>query len=152
MKGVGMASTPGYSLRHQRNLILASLAVLAAAAWALLVWQATHADGEMAMSPTMGTGAALWIAIWVTMMVAIMFPTAAPMILMFAQVYAGKRQRQQSFVPTWVFVSAYLLVWARGGVLPSAAAVGAERRGSQSMWVMGNAGRLGGGILIVAGV
>ncbi len=95
-----MATTPASSLRHQRNLILASLFVLAAAAWALLVWQGRQADAEMAMSPTMEMGASLWLAIWVAMMVAIMFPTAAPMTLMFAQVSAAKRQRQQPFVPT----------------------------------------------------
>jgi predicted metal-binding membrane protein len=144
--------TTAYSLRHQRNLILASLLVLAAVAWALLIWQATRADLEAAMSPTMGMGAALWLAIWVAMMVAIMFPTAAPMIVMFAHVHATKRQRQQPFVPAWVFVSAYLLIWALAGVLAYGAAVEAEGLASQWAWVTLNAGRLGGGILIVAGL
>lgn len=147
-----MATTPVFSLRHQRNLILASLLALAAAAWALLIWQGMQANATMAMSPTMGMGAALWLAIWVVMMVAIMFPTAAPMILMFAQVSAGKQQRQQPFVPTWVFVSAYLLVWALVGVLAYAAAIGAERLASQSPWLMANSGRVGGGVLIAAGL
>jgi predicted metal-binding membrane protein len=141
-----------HALRRQRNLILASLLILATAAWALLVWQATRSDSEAAMSPTMGMGAALWLAIWVAMMVAVMFPTAAPMILMFAHVHAAKQQREQPFVPTWVFVSAYLLVWAVAGVLAYAAAVAGEALASQSMWVMVNAGRLGGGILILAGL
>jgi predicted metal-binding membrane protein len=144
---------PGVSsLRRQRNLILASLLGLAAVAWALLVRQAIRAEPEAAMSPTMGMGAVLWLAIWVAMMVAIMFPTAAPMILMFAHVHTTKRQRQQPFVPTWVFVSAYLLVWALAGVLAYGAAVAAEGFASESMWVMANAGRLGGGMLIVAGL
>jgi predicted metal-binding membrane protein len=91
--------------------------MLAVAAWGFLIWQATHADAMMAMSPTMGMGALLWFAIWVAMMIAIMFPTAAPMILVFGQVHASRRQRQQSFVPTWLFVSASLLVWALTGVL-----------------------------------
>ena len=106
----------------------------------------------MAMSPTMGMGAALWLAIWVAMMVAIMFPTAAPMILMFAQIYAAKRQRQQPFVPTWVFVGAYLLVWTVMGVVAYAAAVEAERLAAQSMWIMENAGRIGGMVLLAAGL
>jgi predicted metal-binding membrane protein len=151
-KGPAMATSPLSSLRRQRDLLLASLLVLTAAAWALLIWQATHTDAMMAMSPTMGTGAALWLAIWVAMMVAIMFPTAAPMILMFAQVYAAKRQHQQPFVPTWVFVSAYLLVWTLMGVLAYAAAVGAEHLAAQSMWVTDNAGRLGGIVLLAAGL
>jgi predicted metal-binding membrane protein len=128
------------------------LLALATAAWTFLFWQGTRADAEVAMTPTMGMGAALWLVIWVAMMVAIMFPTAAPMIMVFAQVHAARRQRQQSFVPTWVFVSAYLLVWSLVGVLAYPAAVGAERLESQSMWVMANAGRLAGGLLIVAGL
>src|SRR5919201_2432588 len=134
-KGNAMATTPSYTLRCQRHLILASLLALAVAAWALLLWQAWHTDAMMAMSPTMGMGAALWLAIWVVMMVAIMFPTAAPMILMFAQIYAAKRQRQQPFVPTWVFVGAYLLVRTLMGVLAYAAAVGAEHLAAQSRWL-----------------
>jgi hypothetical protein len=52
--------------------------MLAAAAWALLVWQALTVDAATAMMPTMGMGAPLFLAIWVAMMVAIMFPTAGP--------------------------------------------------------------------------
>jgi predicted metal-binding membrane protein len=146
------ARAPSQSLRRQRHLILASLLALAAVAWILLVWQARHMDAMMAMSPTMGMGAALWLTIWEAMMVAIMFPTAAPMILMFAQIYAAKRQHQQPFVPTWVFVGAYLLVWTVMGVVAYAAAVGAERLAAQSMWIMENAGRIGGMVLLAAGL
>jgi predicted metal-binding membrane protein len=41
------------------------------------------------------------------MMVAMMFPTAAPMILTFHRVQASKRQRGEAFVSSWVFVAAY---------------------------------------------
>jgi predicted metal-binding membrane protein len=143
---------PSLSLRAQRNVILVSLLVLAAAAWGLLVWQATHTDVMMTMSPTMGIGAGLWLAVWVAMMVAVMFPTAAPMILTFAHIHAAKRQHEQPFVSTWVFVSAYLLVWTVVGVLAYAAAVGAEHLAAQSMWVTANVGRLGAFVLLAAGL
>jgi predicted metal-binding membrane protein len=65
------------------------LLVLAAGAWALLLWQAGHNMGGMGL--TMGLTAPLFVALWVVMMVATMFPAAAPMILMFARVHAGKR-------------------------------------------------------------
>jgi predicted metal-binding membrane protein len=140
------------SLRAQRNVILATLLGLAAAAWGLLVWQATHADAMMAMRPTMGIGAGLWLAIWVAMMIAIMFPTAAPMILVFGQVHATRRQRERPFVPTWVFVAAYILVWTLTGAVAYAVAVAAERLAAQSPWLMANAGRLGGLVLVAAGL
>lgn len=133
----------------ERNLILASLLVLAAAAWALLALQAQM---PMAMTPTAGMEAPLFLAMWVAMMVAIMFPTAAPMILTFATVQKGKRGRGQAFVPTWVFVGAYLLVWTVFGVIAYAAAVAAEALAMNSMWLMENGGRIGGLLLVLAGL
>jgi predicted metal-binding membrane protein len=147
-----VATTSSYPLRDQRNLILASLLVLAAAAWALLAWQAMADDGEMAMGLTMGMAAPLFMAMWVAMMVAMMFPASAPMILMFARVHAGKRERGQPFVPTWVFVSSYLLVWTLSGVVAYGAATGAEVLAEQWIWLMDNAARIGGGVLVLAGV
>jgi predicted metal-binding membrane protein len=141
-----------FSLRVQRNLILAWLLVLTTAAWGVLIWQAMHTDATTAMSPTMGLGAAPWLSIWVAMMVAIMFPTAAPMIAMFTHVHALKRQSRQPFVPTWVFVGAYLLVWTGMGVLAYGAAVAGEHLANESMWLMDNAGRVGAAILVLAGL
>jgi predicted metal-binding membrane protein len=145
-------TTAAYPLPRERTLILASLIVLAAAAWGVLLWQARATDAEMAMTPTMGMGAALFLAIWVAMMVAIMFPTAAPMILVFARVQAGKAKRGGVVVPTWVFVLAYLLVWSVLGVLAYLEALLAERLADRSVWVMDHAGQLGGLVLVAAGL
>ena len=100
----------------------------------------------------MGMAIPLFLAAWVAMMVAMMFPTAAPMIMMFATVSAGKRQRGQSFVPTWIFVGSYLLVWIAFGALAYGVAVGADALSRQSMWVMDNAPRLGGILFLAAGI
>jgi predicted metal-binding membrane protein len=103
------------------------------------------------MGLTMGMSATPFVALWVVMMVAMMFPTAAPMILTFRAVSADKQQRH-SFIPTWIFVSAYLLVWSLSGVLAYALALAAEMLAAQSMWLMVNAVRFGGIILVVAGL
>jgi predicted metal-binding membrane protein len=86
------------------------------------------------------------------MMVAMMFPTAAPMILMFARVQGDKRQNGRAFVPTWVFVSAYLLIWTLLGVLAYVCAAWAEGLARQVPWLIANASRLGGGVLVLAGL
>ncbi|MBI4506482.1 MAG: DUF2182 domain-containing protein [Chloroflexi bacterium] len=138
-------------MSRERNLILAALLLLAATAWALLLWQAGSADERM-MGLTMGMSAPLFLALWVAMMVAMMFPTAAPMILTFARVHDGRRQDGQSFVPTWVFVSAYLAIWTLFGALAYAAAVAAQALAAKSMWLMENTARLGGATLVLAGV
>jgi predicted metal-binding membrane protein len=144
------ATADVYPLPRERNLILGSLLLLAAGAWALLIWQSAVMDDEMTL--TMGMGAPLFIALWIAMMVAVMFPTAAPMILMFNKVHTQRRQRGQSFVPTWIFVSAYLLVWSLTGVAAYGLAVAGDELADRSMWLMDNAARIGGGLLIAAGV
>jgi predicted metal-binding membrane protein len=147
-----MATPSSYPLPRERNLILAVLLVLAAAAWTVLIRQAAVTDDGMAVTPTMGMSAPLFLAVWVAMMVAIMFPTAAPMILTFARVQAGKRGQERLFVPTWVFVAAYLFVWSLLGVLAYAGAIAAERLAEQVAWLMDHAARIGGGLLVAAGV
>ncbi len=127
--------------------------MLAAAAWAVLVWQSSVADtDDMENMLTMDMGVPLFLAIWVAMMVAMMFPTAAPMILTFATVQHGKQQEGKPYVPTWVFVGAYLAIWTAFGALAYAAALGATELAGNSTWVMDNAARIGGGVLILAGL
>ena len=50
-----------------------------------------------------------WV-MWAVMMVAMMTPSAAPMILTFATIYRRRRAQQGPLVPTSVFVLGYLLV------------------------------------------
>ena len=138
-------------LRRERNVILAMLLLLAAISWALLIRQSAMMNNQ-AMGLTMGMGAALFLAIWVVMMVAMMFPTAAPMILMFARVQKDKRRSGRAFVPTWVFVSAYLLIWTLFGVLAYVGAVWADMLAQRVPWLMMNAARIGGGMLVLAGL
>src|SRR2546430_4444765 len=80
------------SLQRERTLILTVLLILTAASWALLIWQSRTAN-TMGMGLTMGMGAALFLAIWVVMMIAMMFPAAAPMILVFAQVQRDRDRK-----------------------------------------------------------
>jgi predicted metal-binding membrane protein len=139
-------------LTLQRNIILALLIAASAAAWALLVRQQTGMDAGMRMvSPTMGMTAALFLAVWLIMMIAMMFPAAAPMILTFHQVQSGKRGRGQAFVSTWVFVAGYMLVWTATGVLAFAAAAGAEMLAGHVGLSGATAARIGGALLMAAG-
>lgn len=145
-----MAESGTRSLLLQRSTILALLIAIAAAAWAMLIWQ--QMSMGMAMNtPTMGMRAPLFLIVWVLMMVAMMFPTAAPMILAFHKVQAGKRARGETFVSTWVFVAAYMLVWALSGVLAYTGAAGVEAIAAQINLSGAAAARIGGVLLIIAG-
>ncbi len=148
--------SPTSPLSRERAIILSALLLLAALAWALVVWQASASrpassmDGPMGL--TMGMSAALFLSIWVAMMVAMMFPSAAPMILMFSAIARGKRQRGQAYAPTWIFVAGYLLIWTLAGVVAYLTALGLDALAARSMFLMENAERIGGALLIVAGV
>jgi predicted metal-binding membrane protein len=145
-----MADAETRSLLLQRNIILSLLIAIAAAAWAVLIWQ-QMSTGMAMNTPTMGMRAPLFLIVWVVMMVAMMFPTAAPMILTFHKVQASKRARGGTFVSTWVFVAAYLLVWALSGVLAYAGAVAAEAMAVQAKLSGAAAARVGAVLLIIAG-
>ncbi|QOF73647.1 DUF2182 domain-containing protein [Aminobacter sp. SR38] len=126
--------------RHLRGLplgLLASLALLTATAWALILYQTFSMDMPMGIAMRGGTegmegmagmamsgmaangwsvaGAATFLAVWTLMMAAMMLPATAPMIFMFATAQA-KRERHVA-IPTWIFVAGYMLVWAAAGLL-----------------------------------
>lgn len=61
-------------------------------------------------------GLGWYVGIWVTMMAAMMFPSAAPMVLLFHRVSSERAKRGQTFVPTWVFALSYLAVWTLFGL------------------------------------
>jgi predicted metal-binding membrane protein len=50
-------------------------------------------------------------AMWTVMMAAMMLPAATPMILLFASIERGRRERAAAAVPTGAFIAGYLLVW-----------------------------------------
>lgn len=138
-------------LLAHRNLILGLLILLAAASWALLIWQTTVMDMD-ATGPTMGMAAPFFLVVCVVMMIAMMFPTAAPMILTFHQVQARRRHQGAAFVSTWIFVAAYLAVWTVAGIVAFAAAVLAEDLARSATWSAPTFARIGGAMLVIAGV
>jgi predicted metal-binding membrane protein len=150
-RGAYVVRSNPHQLQRERPLILGMLLVLAVIAWVLLIWQAARMNNAQAMGLTMGVSAALFIALWVVMMIAMMFPTAVSMILTFRTVSTDKQQ-EHSFITTWIFVGAYLLVWSLSGVLAYVFALGIEELAGQSMWLMMNAARFGGVVLVMAGL
>lgn len=138
------------SLQRERPFILALL-ILAAASWAILIWQSSMMK-SMGMGLTMGMGAALFLAIWVVMMIAMMFPATATMNLAFARVQRERSSSRRPAVSSWIFVGAYLLIWTLFGVFAYLGAIAASGLAQQIPWIMPNAARIGGGILVLAGL
>ena len=58
---------------------------------------------------------------WTVMMVAMMIPSAVPMVLVFASINRKRQERQDPFVPTWNFLLGYLVSWVGFSVLATGA-------------------------------
>ncbi|MGH2531416.1 MAG: DUF2182 domain-containing protein [Thermomicrobiales bacterium] len=132
---------PATPLERGRVTILLVLVVLTAGAWTATIYQTKTMEmpmgvvapddaddggmSEMAMTGMAGMADAGWswdtgatfLLAWAVMMAAMMFPAAAPMILLFHRVHAGRQAEGGSFVPTWVFAAGYLLVWTTIGAV-----------------------------------
>jgi predicted metal-binding membrane protein len=96
--------------------LIGLLVVLAAIGW-------TITDDRMqGMDAGPGTdlgGLGWFLGVWVVMMAAMMFPSIAPMVVMYARVQEGKRERgdEAPIGATTVFVCGYLVSWAAAGLI-----------------------------------
>ncbi|MBI4199535.1 MAG: DUF2182 domain-containing protein [Chloroflexi bacterium] len=144
------------TLRRPTVLVLSALLLLSAAAWGLLLWRGHQGGGaemgDMGPGLTLGMGMPLFLAMWVLMMVAMMFPTAAPMILTFARVARSQKSRGQAYVPTWFFVGSYLAVWTVFGVVAYVGATAAGYAVARVVFLEENAGMIVGAVLAAAGL
>jgi signal transduction histidine kinase len=148
--GGPLVDTHANPLSTQRNIILSLLLALAAVAWAVLVWWSAVAEMDMTLaSSTMGMRAPLFLVLWVIMMVAMMLPSATPMILSFHKVQG---QRGDMYVSTWVFAAAYILIWTLVGAPAYAVALATQVIVAHATPSPATAARLGGVVLVAAGV
>ena len=106
-------------LKRDRVLVFAGVVGVAALAWAYIFYVAASAGTTtgtaMAMPNMQSWSADHWAAMfimWMVMMVAMMVPSAAPMILLFATVNRQRLEKQQPYVSAFIFLLGYILVWS----------------------------------------
>jgi predicted metal-binding membrane protein len=143
-------------LRRDRLIVVVGVAGVVALAWVYLVAGAgidmSMADMPMEPMPWSTFYAALLFTMWWVMMIAMMVPSAAPMVLLFTAI---KRKQGASVSPSieaWVFLSGYLLIWAGFSLVAVLAQWGLERAGLLSMAMASTSATLGGVILLAAGL
>jgi predicted metal-binding membrane protein len=129
--------------------LIGLLLVLAVVAWKLTDVQM----GGMDAGPGTDLGSlGFFIGAWVVMMAAMMFPSIAPMVLMFARMQEGRRERGQA-VPaglTTLFVGGYLVSWTTAGLVGYGLfELGASISGDAFSWDNGGP-YLAGGIIVAA--
>jgi predicted metal-binding membrane protein len=157
VKPQGRASTDDPLASLSRRVVVAVtgwLLACAALGWTLTVRQAEAMGGMASGLGQLGTGmplmmtAPVFLAMWVGMMVAMMFPTAVPIV---AAHYTVVRRRGEGSRPTVAFVAGYLLVWSLVGVLPLTALLAFRQVAasvSESRWLPS----LAGATLVIAGL
>jgi len=156
-------------LRHENAVVLAAVLVLTLLAWLALLAGAGTGMSPAAMSgwwlPTELPSAESWswtpyywligFLMWAVMMVAMMLPSAAPQILLYARVTAhAERQGHHLNARALVaaFASGYLSLWILFSALAVALQFGLERTGLMSAMMSSRSAALSGGLLIAAGL
>ena len=160
-------------LRHDRLITLAGLAALCVLAWlylldgagmAMSAWDMTRLSlfpHRLAETSTLASPAwplrtwAVTVGMWQAMMVAMMAPTAAPAILLYARVHrhALGQGQARGLSPAGAFATGYFVAWLGFSLAAAALQWGLEGwrlmaamgMGSQSRW-------LSAGVLIAAGL
>ena len=135
---------PAYAAARTRLGLVAALFVVAGIGW---VWTAREMQG-MDAGPWTSLGNLGWfLGVWIVMMAAMMFPSVAPTIALFARI-----TKERSPLSPWLFAGGYLLTWTVAGLVAYAIGFAATTiLGDTLAWH--NAGRaLAGTTLIVAAV
>jgi predicted metal-binding membrane protein len=157
-------------LRHDRAVVIVTLALLLLLAWSYLLWIGNAVSmggmqmpgfrmvpaGFAWMAPTAAPWSPLELALvfvmWTVMMIGMMVPSAAPMLLIYAQIGRQAAAQRKPYAATAWFAAGYLIVWS----LFSLAATLAQWRLEQAslldatMTLLDR--RIGGAVLLTAGV
>ena len=140
--GGGLA--PAFAAVRVRFGLVAVLFVLAGVGW----WWTVHRMRGMDEGPWTGLGTLGWfLAVWVVMMAAMMFPSVAPTVALYSRM-----TRRPSPLSPLLFVAGYLLTWTAAGLL-AFALLTLVTRAAGDVLAWDRAGRwVAGATLVVAAV
>jgi predicted metal-binding membrane protein len=156
-------------MRRDRAITLAGLLALTLLAWLALLAGAGTGMDPAAMSgwwlPLELPAAESWswtppywliaFLMWAIMMVAMMLPSAAPMVLLYARVVRKAESQSRDMhaaASVAAFASGYLTLWILFSALAVALQFGLERTGLMSAMMSSRSALLSGGLLIAAGL
>ena len=154
-------------LRRDRQVVVAALIVVIAMAWLWILLGA--GTGMSAMDVIVGPSSdqmasimapALWTAgyagimftMWWVMMAAMMLPSAAPILLLFARISRKEKSAGRPFIPTGIFAAGYLIAWGAFSAVATGLQWAFEQLGLLSPMMVTTSYSLGGAILLAAGV
>lgn len=143
-------------LRRDRLIIAIGIAAAVALSWGYLIAGAgidmSMADMPMEPTPWSPAQALIMFAMWWVMMIAMMVPSATPMVLLFTAIKRKQGAAESPVVLAWLFLGGYLLIWAGFSLVAVTAQWGLERVGLLSQMMASTSNTLGGVILLAAGL
>ncbi len=154
-------------LRRDRCVVVAALVTVIVAAWIWIVFGAGTGTTAVAMTQMAGMPdmdmmmeravwtpgyAGLIFAMWWVMMIAMMLPSAAPMLLLFARVNRTQKLRDRPYVATGFFAAGYIATWGGFSLLAAALQWRLEQLDLLGPMMTATNYWLGGAILLAAGL
>jgi len=142
-----------------RLIVWTGMAVTAAAAWALLIALAMAEQGGTLLTALCSPDAAAFgvqslaagFVMWAAMSLAMMLPTAAPMISVYMDIAETASARRKGVVPASVLAGGYLTVWLGFSLAAAALQAGLRAAGVLDLWQGSLDMVLAGVVLIMAG-
>jgi predicted metal-binding membrane protein len=144
--------------RRDRLLVAAGLAAIAGLSWLYILNLASGMPGGMqsmampALEPWSTADFTLMFVMWAVMMVAMMIPSAAPMILLHAAIIAKRPAPDHTPGATAAFTTGYLVVWTGFSAAATLLQWALEQAALLSPMMVSSSPYLGGALLIGAGV
>ena len=152
---MSVVSATQTALKHERTVIVTALVAVCVLSWAYLfhgagmdmplidmtAWPTTQSrmPGHMAKMGWSVANALMMLAMWWVMMVAMMVPSAAPTILLYARVCGHAVEKgiaTAPVAPVTFFASGYLVSWLGFSVAATATQAALERLGLMNAMAM----------------
>jgi predicted metal-binding membrane protein len=146
------------ALRRDRLLVVFFLLLAIVLSWSYLLSGAgmMQAMGDMLMPMSTGpwspAHAALVLVMWAVMMAAMMLPSAAPMILLYATIARRRGEQGQPASASGAFGFGYLAVWGAFSLAATALQFGLEQAALLSPMMETTSRALAGAVLTVTGL
>jgi len=107
------------AVRHERAMLLATIAIVTVLCWSWIVPMARDMYGAM-NGPSAWMMAGTWTvrylvllwAMWAVMMAGMMLPSAAPMFLLYAAAMRNGADREAGRWRVYAFAAGYVLIWS----------------------------------------
>ena len=145
-------------LQKEQLIAFSCIALVMLISWAYMLhmaWGMSGVGAEISLACLMRWGPEDILhsfMMWAIMMVAMMFPSATPMILMFNIVNQQQGETQRPLLPTGLFVLGYFLVWTAYSALAAIAQWGLHIAALLSHNLIITNPLIGGVLLVAAGV